>query len=452
MRRRSFLFATVAAVFPVRKSFGQAALGTLAWAQEDGLWIRELPDGPSRKIASGGGLRSPRLSPSGEWISYQDGSGKLSVVHADSDHGARLQGEKCVWLPREDQVATVRGRDVAVFGSSNGWTSPLDLWKDSGLPVASPDGQRFVSVRVRERPKDAHGLYQATAELYAASFAVPGKSQVLLSNEGDIEPYGWTQDGKRIIYWRAPEWSASLWADGIDLYSIPASGGAEQKLGISALHHSDALDLAPESAGSRLAVTRSAGRETWSGQGIILVDPDTGVSRGLTTSDVAAIGPAWSPDGRSIACFAAPDADAAYEKARAGANIRVTRPDGATITQVVGPAARVNAVGGGEEAHAYLQQRKIWILDPAGANPSRQLTGDPKYRDETPLWSADGSHLLFGRMDYDGHASLWLMASNGANLKQICPLKIYDGLSDEDSWFGFYGYTDWRSAFDWRRI
>ena len=117
-----------------------------------------------------------------------------------------------------------------------------------------------------------------------------------------------------------------------------------------------------------------------------------------------------------------------------------------------GPAARINAVGGGEEAHVYVQQRKIWILDPAGVNPSRQITGDPKYRDEVPLWSAGGSHLLFGRMDYDGHASLWLMESNGANLKQICPLKIHDELLDKDSWFGFYGYTEWRSAFDWRRI
>jgi Tol biopolymer transport system component len=184
----------------------------------------------------------------------------------------------------------------------------------------------------------------------------------------------------------------------------------------------------------------------------VIVDSDTGASRDLTTADTAALWPAWSPDGRIVACFAAPDADAAYKKAMAGVNIRVMRPDGSVTTQLVTPATNISAVGGGEEAHAYLQQRKIWFLDPTGVNPPRQITSDPKYRDEAPLWSADGSHLLFGRMDYDGHASLWLMDSNGANLKQICPLKIHDDLLDKDSWFGFYGYTDWRSAFDWRRI
>src|ERR1700744_3915094 len=225
MRRRSFLVAAAAAVFPAGESVGQPSLGTLTWAQTDGLWIRELPDGPSKRIASDAGLRSPRFSPSGEWIAYQDAGGKLSVVRAGGGHGAHLQGETCIWLPREERLATVRGRNVAIFGPSNGWASPLVLWKDAGLPVASPDGQRFVSVRVHERPKDANGLYQATAELYTASFGAPGKSQVLLSNEGDIAPYGWTRDGNSILYWRADERSAWPWAYGIDSSSLPSAGG-----------------------------------------------------------------------------------------------------------------------------------------------------------------------------------------------------------------------------------
>ena len=99
-----------------------------------------------------------------------------------------------------------------------------------------------------------------------------------------------------------------------------------------------------------------------------------------------------------------------------------------------------------------LHQRKIWLLDPSGAAAPRQLTSDPHYRDEEPIWSADGGHLLFGRMDYNAHASLWLMESDGSNLAQVSPLKIYDDLErSEDSWFGYYGYVDWRSAFDWRR-
>ena len=63
----------------------------------------------------------------------------------------------------------------------------------------------------------------------------------------------------------------------------------------------------------------------------------------------------------------------------------------------------------------------------------------------------DGGHILFGRMDYDGHASLWLMETGGDAPVEVCRLQISDALGNENSWFGFYGYTDWRDAFDWRR-
>ena len=107
--------------------------------------------------------------------------------------------------------------------------------------------------------------------------------------------------------------------------------------------------------------------------------------------------------------------------------------------------------GGGEAAHVFLQQRKIWLLDSIGTGQPRQLTSDPRCRDEEPLWSADGGHILFGRMDYDGRASLWLMESSGGTPVEVCRLQISDALGSENSWFGFYGYTDWRDAFDWRR-
>jgi hypothetical protein len=67
------------------------------------------------------------------------------------------------------------------------------------------------------------------------------------------------------------------------------------------------------------------------------------------------------------------------------------------------------------------------------------------------LWSADGSHILFGRMDYDGHKSLWLMEASGANAAQVCRVQVPDDFGDQDSWFGYYGYIDWRRGFDWRQ-
>ncbi len=141
MRRRSFLFAAgAAAVSSLYKLSAQTSLGTLTWAQSDGLWIRNLPDGSSVKIASGAGLRSPRISPSGRWISYTNSDGKLSIVRSygsgvNVNNAASLEYERGVWLPREDQLAAVADRDVAVFSPANGWKSPVALWKDSGLPL-----------------------------------------------------------------------------------------------------------------------------------------------------------------------------------------------------------------------------------------------------------------------------------------------------------------------------
>ena len=63
----------------------------------------------------------------------------------------------------------------------------------------------------------------------------------------------------------------------------------------------------------------------------------------------------------------------------------------------------------------------------------------------------DGGHILFGRMDYDGHVSLRLMETGGGAPVEVCRLQISDALGNENSWFGFYGHTDWRDAFDWRR-
>jgi hypothetical protein len=53
-------------------------------------------------------------------------------------------------------------------------------------------------------------------------------------------------------------------------------------------------------------------------------------------------------------------------------------------------------------------------------------------------------------MDYDGHASLWLMESSGARARQVCQLNVHSDSPIEEGWFGYYGYIDWRTAFDWR--
>jgi hypothetical protein len=57
------------------------------------------------------------------------------------------------------------------------------------------------------------------------------------------------------------------------------------------------------------------------------------------------------------------------------------------------------------------------------------------------MGSRDDSHILFGRMDLNGHPSLWLMKSDGTEAGYVCPLKLHDDedLGTDEHWFGYYG-------------
>ena len=100
--------------------------------------------------------------------------------------------------------------------------------------------------------------------------------------------------------------------------------------------------------------------------------------------------------------------------------------------------------GSVEEPRSLLAQRRIWIGD-------RQLTRDDRSRDEEPMWSADGQHILFCRIDSADQKTIWAMREDGSDQRQIAgPLYTDPGfLGDEGTWFGFYAYIQWREMLDW---
>jgi dipeptidyl aminopeptidase/acylaminoacyl peptidase len=143
-------------------------------------------------------------------------------------------------------------------------------------------------------------------------------------------------------------------------------------------------------------------------------------------------------------------------------------PDGSLLAFSAAPAAP-SSVDGGPEAKAYLDRRRIWVADASGRTDPKQITQDDRYRDEEPSWSADGTHILFGRIAQDGTQALWLMGASGENPIQISgPLelggdwdfKVSAGSEDvalprqadiKSAWFGYYGHISWRKRFDWFR-
>jgi len=246
--------------------------------------------------------------------------------------------------------------------------------------------------------------------------------KVLVSEDSAGQfPCMWSGDGKQILFWEDPDFSASAMADGLELFRVPADGGSPRSMGVSTLVHNDMLSLSPD--GTHLAITAGGGREEWERKRIAVIDLNTAAISHLSDDRTAAVCPSWCPRGDRIAFAAAPAPDT-------GA-----------------------AVGGGEPARRLLEKRHIYMSGTSATSVPRQLTSDALSRDEEPMWSADGSHILFGRIDRGNNQTLWLMEAESPSPIQVAgPLHTSTWLPGlHEAWFGFYGYIDWRTMMDWYR-
>lgn len=249
--------------------------------------------------------------------------------------------------------------------------------------------------------------------------AGPAKA-ILASWSNGLIPYAWI--GEALLYWVDPDFSGSFAADGLEAFRVPAAGGTPHSLGVTTLVHDDFLSMAPTA--DRLALTAGGERGSWDNKRIALMDWATGAVRYLTDERTAAICPAWSPDGLRIAFTAAP----------------------------------ADAAAGGEPARLVLAKRRIWVTDASGSARPVRLTGDDRYRDEEPMWLADGRHILFCRIrpgNGDGTSqstkSVWLMDAQGGGVTEIAGDLQGNDTFDGEGWFGYYGTIDWRAVMDCHR-
>lgn len=121
-------------------------------------------------------------------------------------------------------------------------------------------------------------------------------------------------------------------------------------------------------------------------------------------------------------------------------------PSGETLAYSAGPEEKEmynnDTKDYSSKSRKVMLQRHIWAADIDGG-PLKQLTTDNNYRDEYPVWSAKGDYILFGRIENQDKASLWLMGADGSNPRQVvAELSPFD-------WFGFYGYVEWDQIFDY---
>ncbi|HYC32674.1 MAG TPA: PxKF domain-containing protein [Gemmatimonadales bacterium] len=206
--------------------------------------------------------------------------------------------------------------------------------------------------------------------------------------------------------------------------------------GVTNLTNDAAVEFDPAWSpdGTRIAFasTRHGPSSIW-----VMRSDGPGAAR-ITVPDTQDVQPAWSPDGRRIA----------FARLAGGYQIYVMNADGTGVTKLTSHefgaqepswspygthiAYQVAVFqGNGEMDPGPLGE--IWVMNPDGIGNVR-LTGSLLPSTETslenPVWSPDGTAILFVAQSYPMYAGLYLVNPDGTNLR----LLTVPGFEQMPSW------------------
>lgn len=422
----------------------EAPPGKLAYVTEDGrIWTKEVPGGAEHPVGRG---HAPRWSPSGLWLSFDNGE-DFVITTAEGASSRLVETRELVWAPDTDRFAYVDAIGEIVVEDASGTNRRVIARAPAGpipapyqldpRPIStlawSPDGARLAyALTVQSNPNPGSTeLSTACPALKPAYKAAPlytgprysglwltdahGSTPVQVFDSGGdcatlgrVSVAGWSGDGESIFFWIAPGFAGAT-ADGLPLYAVSATGGEAHQRSFG-VPEAGLIDARSQSAA--MAVTAGSGRAIWTAKRLAVVDADTGGVSFLTEETTSAFSPSWSPDGSIVAYVAAPDVP----------------------------------TGGGDLGLEASAQRRIWLAQPDGSG-KRRLTSDEEYREERPLWSSDGTSVLFVRLDSEGTASLWLAQVSGGT-----PMRIATSFGHRLPGYeanGYYGYIWWDAWFGW---
>lgn len=429
-------------------------LGRLAYRQGGDIWVKELPSGSPKRLTTDGLNSEPRWSPSGEWLALRK-ERRVTVEREVPCEVSRLRAQSCT------ETATVLQRQVWVLSADGNSEHPLSqgesidafAWSPvddriaymtvaGGLRVINADGTDLVTlvlptigvttgklgdlawnpdgtsiayewrVLAQDQTLTYQGLWRVSMdgkeriELYASG--APKKGEAILAS--------WSSLGKRLFFLQN-DTPASALTDGAPLYAINISSAkdnvpARVSVDEAVLDYLDFIVPAPRSAIAEardaVAAVIGANRSTWKNKRIEVN------GRVVSPKNMAAITPAWSPTGSQVAFVAMPER---------------------------------SELTGSEATRQELMQRRIWVVNVWGEPQPVRLTDSAAFRDERPLWSADGTHLLFARMDARGRASLWLATGDGASARTV----VDELTPTPPDPLGFYGHIEWETWYDWWR-
>ncbi len=361
----------------------------------------------------------PSLSPDGKWLVYtrdELGTGQTDIllravggqtaINLTKDSAA--DDLQAVLSPDGERIAFRSERDGGgLFVMGRTGESVRRLTTEGFNPSWSPDGASIVYAieSVSANPYNR----SARSRLWVSSTATGERRQ--LTKADAVQP-AWSPHGQRIAYWGLPNDSSQR-----DLWTIAAGGGEPVRVTSDpATDWSPAWS--PDGRHLYFSSDRSGGLNLWR----VAIDEATGRLLGAPVAvpiPRPRIGQlSVSADGASIAMASSTTVSGiealSFDPARGtvGTRRRVTNSSESAQLPSVSPDGRWIAF------NTALQngQEDLWVVNRDGTG-LRQLTNDAA-RDRRPLWSADGTRLLF-YSDRSGRYQVWTIAADGSALMQV---------------------------------
>jgi hypothetical protein len=400
--------------------------GELAFVSRDQLYVLDdagrftTVSGP----AGGGGYGSPAWSPDGSWLAFSysvpppaafggPSSTDLYVLRAGSstaqEVGTSSDIGQFAWAPT--------GGPVLAFETTDPGSLHTSLWTD--LPGRLPRQLPGLSLMPGGFAWSPDATHLAVVTGHRGNGQGVGPLSVLQvipltggpavtwhqSTQDGIDIAGWWPNGGGLLFWIDTDYSASVAADGLNLYSEAVGGDAI--LLANTLVNTSWLTWNPQ--GTTLALVAGGSRIIWNGdKEVETCDPVTAACTPVKTpTGTVGLDPSWSPSGLSYI-----DASAS------------------------GPFKNGIAYFSEAWLNEWDQTRSLVGVAPPGG---RQMS--LRHGVDAAQWARDGRFLLLAQDDY-----LSVGPANGRG-----QVRVAGPLFDTVAPSGYYGQVPWQSTFAWHQ-